>query len=319
MSWVALALVVLWIADALRLRGRLAKLPRLPLADPDRGAEADDGWLCLAAPEVSLARHTFEAAATFAREAGLEAVDLVPGDLPGESLLGLTAVLACGVGFASTDAWRAHYASWSKAQVLGNSMSAFINGSAMFLSWLGVPEEVGRTFIAFMAVAFAMTTISSATRLLRYNIEEISETVRMPALGNRYVSSLVAVAAIGFFAFFKVDGRPAGLALWALFCTTHQILGGLTLLALTLYLMQRRSRFLFTLLPMVFMLTTTIIAMVLNVRRFYLAENYLLLAVGSILLALAVWLVVEAVLRLSRGALKAPVGATPLGDGRSDL
>jgi carbon starvation protein len=241
------------------------------------------------------------------------------GSMIGESLLGLSSVLACGVGFASAAAWQAHYSDWGQAQVLGNSMSAYINGSAMFLSQLGVPLDLGRSFIALMAVSFAMTTISSATRLLRYNIQEISETVRMPVLGNSYLSSLIAVAAIGFFAFFKVNGQPAGLALWALFGTTNQILGGLTLFALTLFLIQRRAKFFFVLIPMVFMLGTTLIAMVMNVKDFFMAENYLLLAIGSILLMLAVWLGVEGIIIFARGPSKvlARLKATEDGAGES--
>ncbi len=222
------------------------------------------------------------------------------GGMIGESLLGLAAVLATTAGFASSTAWREHYASWDVARGLGQSMSAFINGSGLFLSQLGLPESAGRAFVALVAVSFALTTLDSGTRLLRFNIQEVSATVKLPALGNRYVSSLLAVAAIGFFAFFKVNGQPAGLALWALFGTTNQILGGLTLLTVTLYLIQRRANYLFTLIPMIFMLVTTMVAMVLNVRNFYNDENYLLLAVGLILLVLAVWLTVEGVLRFKQ-------------------
>ena len=88
--------------------------------------------------------------------------------------------------------------------------------------------------------------------------------------------------------------------LWALFGTTNQIMGGLTLLAVTLYLMQRRANYFIALVPMLFMLATTIFAMVANVRSFYADGNRLLLAVGSFLLVLAVWLTVEGALRFRR-------------------
>ena len=126
----------------------------------------------------------------------------------------------------------------------------------------------------------------------------------MPVLGNPYLSSLIAVAAIGFFAFFKVNGQPAGLALWALFGTTNQILGGLTLSALTLFLIQRRAKYFFVLIPMVFLLGTTLIAMVMNVKTFFMAESYLLLAVGSLLLMLAAWLVIEGIIIFAQGPSK---------------
>ena len=222
------------------------------------------------------------------------------GAMMAESLLGLAAILVCTTGFIDAAAWQEHYQSWNVAQGLGRGMAAFIDGSALFLSQVGIPQEVGRTFIALMAVSFALTSLDSATRLLRFNIQEVAETLRLPALGHRVSSSLLAVAAIGFFAFFRVNGQPAGLALWALFGTTNQVLGGLTLLAVTLYLIQRRSSYLFAFVPMVFMLATTITAMILSVRDFYGSGSHLLLVVGLVVLVLALWLTVEGVLSFAR-------------------
>jgi carbon starvation protein len=39
----------------------------------------------------------------------------------------------------------------------------------------------------------------------------------VPLLGNRYVASLLATVTIGFFAFYRIGGKPAGLALWQVF------------------------------------------------------------------------------------------------------
>ena len=219
------------------------------------------------------------------------------GAMIGESLLGLVAVMACTAGFINAEAWQTHYASWNVAQGLGQSMNAFINGSALFLNQLGIPTAVGSAFIALVAVSFALTTLDSATRLLRYNLQEVSETLGMPLLGGRYISSALAVVAIGLFAFFKIDGQSAGLALWALFGTTNQLLGGLTLITVTLYLVIRRKNCLYTFIPMVFMLITTIAAMAANIRTFYLKDQFLLFVIGVGLLVLAAWLVIEGTLR----------------------
>ena len=189
-----------------------------------------------------------------------DAVFIGYGGMIGESLLGLISVLACTAGFASTAAWNDHYRSWEVAQGLANKMKGFIDGAAVFVNQLGIPLPVAQAFIALIAVSFALTTLDSGTRLLRYNISEISETLRVPALHNRYVASLLAVGAIGFFAFFTVDGQPAGMALWQLFGTTNQIMGALTLLTVTLYLIERKRNFWFTLVPMVFMMVTTVTA-----------------------------------------------------------
>jgi carbon starvation protein len=230
------------------------------------------------------------------------------GGMVGESLLGLAAVLACTAGFASPELWREHYANWQTADGLAPNLDAFITGSATFLSQLGIETRLGRAFVALVAVSFALTTLDSATRLLRYNIEEVGETIRVPALGNRYVATGIAVAAIGFFALLRIDGRPAGVALWAVFGTTNQVLAGLTLLTATLYLFLKKRNYYYTLVPMIFMIVTTLVAMISNVRTFFLEGSYLLLCVASAVLGLALWLIAEGFLRFTRGREAALAG-----------
>jgi len=220
------------------------------------------------------------------------------GGMIAESLLGLASVLACTAGFLTRDLWMEHYQSWELASGLGPNMEAFIEGSALFISQLGLPLDLGRAFVALVAISFALTTLDSATRLLRFNISEISETLRIPFLGYRPIASLLAVFVIGFFAFYKVNGEAAGLALWQLFGTTNQILGGLTLLAVTLYLMQRGRPYWYTGVPMVFMLITTLPAMVIKIRDFWNGGAYLLLVLGGGIFLLSLWLAVEAILRV---------------------
>lgn len=228
------------------------------------------------------------------------------GGMIGESLLGLLAVLACTAGFHDRLGWQDHYADWGSAMDLGDRIGAFIDGTARFVGALGVPEDVGAAFIALVVVSFALTSLDSATRLLRFNLAEVGEAPGLGFLRHRVVGSLVACAAIGFFAFYEIGGQAAGLALWQLFGTTNQVLGGLTLLAVTLYLLQRKRNFWVTLVPMVLLLATTLLAMVAKVRDFWRAREIPLLVVGSLLLVLAVWLVVEAILRLRRPAPEAP-------------
>jgi len=127
------------------------------------------------------------------------------------------------------------------------------------------------------------------------------------ALGNRYVSSMAAVVAIGFFALLKVDGQAVGLALWQLFGSTNQLLAGLALLVVSLYLIERRRISLPYLLPMLFMMVTTVVAMVSKLRAFAAAGNTTLLGVGAAITVIAVWLVVESVLAVNRYRRSPPV------------
>lgn len=229
-----------------------------------------------------------------------DALPIGYGGMVGESLLGLLAVLACTAGFRSPESWAEHYSSWNTASGLAEKMQAFIDGTAMFLSSLGIPLELAQAFIALVAVSFALTSLDSGTRLLRYNIEEISHSIKVPALGQRYVASTLAVVLIGFFAFYEVEGQPVGLALWSLFGSTNQVLGALTLLAVTIYLRQKGRNFVYTLAPMAFMLTVTIIAMVIDIRKYWANQQLLLWGVAISIFLLSAWLLVEAVLRFRK-------------------
>ncbi|MBU1699246.1 MAG: carbon starvation protein A [Candidatus Eisenbacteria bacterium] len=234
------------------------------------------------------------------------------GAMIGESLLGLIAVLACTCGFASMTEWSTHYASWNAAEGLGPKMAAFISGAGTFLGSVGIPRHWGEAFISLIAISFALTSMDSGTRLLRFNLNEVGDTLGISFLKNRYISSALAAGAIGFFALLKVpmevggvmQYHPAGLALWALFGTTNQILGGLSLLAVTLYLWQKRKPIVYTLIPMIFMLITTLIAMVQNLGGYIRDGKTTLVIIGGLIFFFAVWLAVEAVIRLvqySRG------------------
>ena len=116
-------------------------------------------------------------------------------------------------------------------------------------------------------------------------------------------SSLLACLVIAFFAFYKVGGKPAALALWGLFGTTNQLLAGLTLTLVTLYLKTRGKPTLYTGIPAVFMLLSTFISMGLNLSNYLNKPNpdWLLITMGTTLSLLGFWIVIEAIL-----ALRAP-------------
>jgi carbon starvation protein len=227
------------------------------------------------------------------------------GAMIGESLLALLATLACTAGLGSSEVWHSHYGDWSAVQALPVKIDLFISGTTSFLVGLGVPEEFGSALIAMVVVSFALTTLDSATRLLRFNIEEIAASARIGFLQQRYVSSALACVVIGLFAFYKVDvqvgdavvAQPAGLALWQLFGTTNQILGALTLGLASIYLKRRGSVVWPTLVPCLFLLGSTVAAMVQNLSRM---SDPLVFGVGVILLLLAVGVIVEGVLALRR-------------------
>ena len=222
------------------------------------------------------------------------------GAMIGESLLGLMAILACTAGFVSREAWLERYVSWQAADSLGNNIAAFVQGATHFLGSLGFPAAFAGTFVSVLVVSFALTSLDSATRLLRYNVSEMGQTIGVATLGNRYVASGIAVAAIWAFAFIQVDGEFAGLILWQLFGTTNQLLAGLALLAVTLYLLRRGKPIGWTGVPMLFMLASTLTVMSVNLNGFWSARQWLLFATGATIFLLALWLTVEAAVAVYR-------------------
>lgn len=252
--------------------------------------------------------HSLVSSGTTAKQIGNEgdARFIGYGGMIGESLLGLLAVLACtavgvaGPAGAARQQWLHTYADWGSMQGLGQQVGVFITGAAHFIEQLGLLDfRAATALVAVVVVSFALTTLDSATRLLRFNISEIGETLRLPVLQNRYLSSGLAVVVIAFFAFYEIGGRPAGLALWRLFGTTNQLLAGLALLAVALYLFQRGRNHWVASVPCLFMLVSTLFAMGSNLRDFWSQVGEgggPLFAVGLVLLVLALWLLVEAVL-----------------------
>ncbi len=220
------------------------------------------------------------------------------GGMVGESILGLAAVLACTAGFASVADWQAYYASWGAASGLAAKLSAFISGTGLFLSQLGVPRAFAEAFMSVIVVAFALTSIDSGARLMRYTFHEIGESLNIAILRNRYAATFCGVASIGFFAFFKVDGKPAGLFVWTLFGTTNQILAGMTLLAATVYLFRKKRPYLYTMLPMILVFTVTLWAMSKNLTAYVQNSQWVLTFVGTVIMVLALWVCVEAVIVL---------------------
>jgi len=219
------------------------------------------------------------------------------GGMIGESLLALLAVLATTAGaFATRADWEQFYGSWDKAVGLHQKLGVFIQGNANFIHQLGVPVDYAAAFISVVVVGFAMTSVDTGARLLRFNLQEIGNTLNIKALGNRYLATFIAVSAIGFFAFFEVDGKPAGLFLWTLFGTTNQILAGMTLLTVTIYLYRKKKPILYTLLPMILVLGATISGMVMGVSKAIGKEQWAVASVGSVIFLLAMWVLIEGLL-----------------------
>jgi carbon starvation protein len=219
------------------------------------------------------------------------------GAMIAEGILATIAIIACVAGFATRSAWDGHYASWSAAQGLGAKLGAFVTGGTRFLAGLGISGAFAEAIVGVIIVSFAMTTIDTAARLQRYIIGELGEDYKLNFLKNRYIGSVIAVGS-GLFLCLVRSGGTGGMRLWPIFGTSNQLLAGLALLVVTLWLVKTGRPMIYTFLPMVFMMVVTLWAMIWNIVNFWGTGDWLLGIVASAIFILALWLVGEAYLAL---------------------
>ena len=216
------------------------------------------------------------------------------GGMLGEGSLGMLAVLASTAGFVTFADWSEHYASWGAANPLGAKLSAFVDGGARFVASLGIPETTAATFIAVMVIAFAATSLDTGARIQRLVIAELAETYGWKPLTNRYAAGAVGISAALLLAVTQAGGQ-GGLILWPLFGTTNQLVAGVTLLVVSVWLKRQGKPVIYTLAPMLLVGLATVVAMTGEVIGYYQAfgERWLLALSGSVILICDVWVMLE--------------------------
>ncbi len=219
----------------------------------------------------------------------------------GEGALALAAILACTAGFATVAEWEGFYTSFAAGGV-----PAFVEGGGYLINQgLGLPTHFGETLLAVMAVLFAATTMDTGVRLQRYIIQEWGVIYRIKALTGRVVSTLLAVAACVALAFGAGGGAgTGGLVIWPLFGTTNQLLAGLTLLVISVILMKKGRRTVFTMVPFAFLLVMTVFALLWQLADFWRGEQYFLVFMDLLILVATIWVGLEslgALMRARRG------------------
>lgn len=183
------------------------------------------------------------------------------------------------------------------------------NGIGEFMT-LVIGEKHRNFAITFGAMAFStfvFDTVDVSTRLGRYIVQEL---FRWPTRLGAWVGTIMTVLLPVYF----ISFAPAGswVKFWTLFGASNQLLAALTLLAITVWLHQRRQHVAFTLIPMLFVLSITLWALVkLTIASFATATRDPVAMVNGVtsaaLIALALYLVIAAIGRVR--AERAPVPA----------
>lgn len=213
------------------------------------------------------------------------------GGMLGEGTLALIATLAVSAGLAD---WAAHYGTFAHASAGG--VVNFVTGASSFLAALGLPGDISATVVAVLVVSFAATTLDTGTRIQRYILHELGEIYGVRALGNRWLAGALAVALP-----LAVCIAGQQRALWPLFGGSNQMLAGLSLMLISVWLYRQGRAWWVTAVPMLVVLTVSFLALLTLVGRFFGEGEWLLAVVGTLMLALEVWVVGEGLLALRRG------------------
>jgi carbon starvation protein len=172
----------------------------------------------------------------------------------------------------------------------------FSAGIGRFFSMLGIPIQYG-TMLGLLALStFLLTTLDTCTRLARYVLQEFfgwnnaEGRVRWTAT----VLTLILPAIMAFMTYTTPAGQtiPVWRAIWPVFGATNQLLAGLALLAVTVWLRRTGRTWQFAGIPMVFMIGMTLTATVMLVFSGSTATP--VRTVSVFLLILGILMVIEA-------------------------
>jgi carbon starvation protein len=216
--------------------------------------------------------------------------------------------VAAGIGMGYTTksgetlvgvaAWTTHYSSWAAAAGLGSKIAAFVNGSANMINSIGIPHQFTLAIMAVFVASFAGTTLDTATRIQRYVLSELFTTLKLDFLTGKYVATFIAVGTALILAFATGAGGAGALKLWPLFGAVNQTLAALALIVITLYLKTKGGlKWLVAGLPAVFMAVMTLWAAVLNQVKFGGQNNLLLQVINIAIIVIAVWIVIEGLIK----------------------
>ncbi|MFH1790922.1 MAG: carbon starvation protein A [Candidatus Omnitrophota bacterium] len=147
---------------------------------------------------------------------------------------------------------------------------------------LRILGKYGGVFAVLLLNAFILTTLDTATRLGRYITQELF------GIKNRYIATLGVIILSGWLA---LSGRWTEI--WPIFGAANQLIAALTLIVITSWLLGRQKPVLYTLLPAVFMLLTTIGALLMKINEFWVKRDGLLFCITGILLVLALYVFTE--------------------------
>ena len=183
-----------------------------------------------------------------------------------------------------------------------NPVATFSAGFGQFAAVLGMKPALGVTVGALAINSFLLTTLDTATRLCRYQFQELTNM-----RADRYTATVIGVAGAFALLLIKSGDTPAWKLIWPVFGATNQLVAVLALLGVGVWVAKGlKKNAVFLLAPTAFMGITTVVALFLLIRSNIEDRNYLIVGVAVLIIILAALLIKEAVVALRTPDSPAP-------------
>ncbi|SHI60848.1 carbon starvation protein [Thermoclostridium caenicola] len=187
-------------------------------------------------------------------------------------------------------------ACYGKPSENATPVQIFANGISSMINSFGVPKDFGMVFVVLAFSSFALTSLDTATRIARYMLQELADSVPSlkKVIGNKYAATIISIlAAWGLLQYGYTK-------IWPIFGSVNQLLGALALIAVSVWLLRRKKNSLFTGIPAVFMVCVALSALIILMVQNLKAGNMVIGILSLIIALLAVALVVEAIVAISK-------------------
>jgi carbon starvation protein len=203
-----------------------------------------------------------------------------------EGLLAIGVLIAVGCGIAFSDYTNIVFPTIAGAK--SNPILAFAAGAGGLLDKaFAIPPVYGTIFGILLVEGFVVTTLDTAVRLNRYLFEELWQVIfkNVPKIMQSYLfNALLCVVLMYIMAY-----KNAFLVIWPIFGSANQLLASLALIAVSVWLVNKKKTAWFTILPAIFMLLTTIYSLIVLLLEKYLPKkNYMLSVVDILLIILSI-------------------------------
>jgi carbon starvation protein len=212
------------------------------------------------------------------------------GGMITESILAILALLAVTAGLYYVAPSGMEEFSYGTLMQEKGWIVTFGVGYGRFLSFIKIPMLIGSLIGVLMLITFILTTLDTSTRLSRFILTE-SIGDRISIFKNRWFATVISLLPAFYLGF---SGHWEDI--WPVFGASNQLVAALALLIVSTWLAEIKKPSRYTLIPCIFMLFTTIGALIVELYQFlfFPGGKYLLGAIALVLMIMAMAVVKEA-------------------------